>query len=178
MKDEAAGRLKKALEIEPDDWLVNETHGFYYYLKREYEHAVRLLLDGSKFVKDSNNPNFKADFALAYAAVGDRENAVKWLRELISVPEETSQRTVYIAYVYAGLGETDEFFVFANRAFKEKTLHFWRPKNNRQSDSRHAQDSRRPSLFRTLQKGQPGITSRHHLRPTNFIPRFLAERLV
>jgi len=61
---------------------------------------------------------------LAYAAMGDRENAVKWLRELIALPEETSGRTVTIAYVYAGLGEVDEFFAFANRAFKEKTLSF------------------------------------------------------
>jgi FimV-like protein len=78
----------------------------------------------TNLVKDSNNPSFKSDLALAYAAMGDRENAVKWLRELIALPEETSGRTVTIAYVYAGLGEVDEFFVFANRAFKEKTLSF------------------------------------------------------
>jgi hypothetical protein len=56
--------------------------------------------------------------------MGDKENAVECLRELIALPEETSGRTVYISYVYAGLGEADEFFTFANRAFKEKTLSF------------------------------------------------------
>jgi hypothetical protein len=56
--------------------------------------------------------------------MGDRENAVECLREVILLPEVTSGRTVYISYVYAGLGEADEFFTFANRAFKEKTLTF------------------------------------------------------
>ena len=61
---------------------------------------------------------------MTYAAMGDKENAMRWLRELISVPEENSWRTVMIANVYAALGDVDEFFVFANRAFKEQTLSF------------------------------------------------------
>ena len=45
-------------------------------------------------------------------------------RVLSSLPEESSETSFAIAWVYAGLGEVDDFFTFANRAFNEKTLFF------------------------------------------------------
>ena len=124
MREEAARKLEKAIEIDPDHLFVINVHGTYYYLRRDYQRAIRILSDGLKMARDPNNPMFKADLALAYAASDDRTNAIRWLRELRSIPEETAGRSQSIAYVYAALGEIDDFFVFANRAFKEKTLNF------------------------------------------------------
>ena len=124
MKAEGEKRLKKMLEIDPDHWMARDALASSYYLKGDYEQSIRILLDASKFVKDSSNPMLKAGLGMTYATMGDKENAMRWLRELISLPKENSWRTVMIANVYAALGDVDEFFVFANRAFKEKTLSF------------------------------------------------------
>src|SRR2546427_4881135 len=124
MKAEGEKRLKKMLEIDPDHWMARDARASSYYLKGDYEQSIRILLDASKFVKDSSNPMLKAGLGMTYATMGDKENAMRWLRELISLPKENSWRTVMIANVYATLGDVDEFFVFANRAFKEKTLSF------------------------------------------------------
>jgi len=42
----------------------------------------------------------------------------------IFVSRRLLTRTRNIAYGHAGFGEADEFFVFANRAFGEKTLNY------------------------------------------------------
>ena len=123
-KTEGEKRLKKVLEIDPEHWMARDALASSYYLKGDYENSIRILLEASKVVKDSGNPMLKAGLAMTYAAMSDKENAMRWLRELISVPEENSWRTVMIANVYAALGDVDEFFVFANRAFKEQTLSF------------------------------------------------------
>src|SRR2546427_7536701 len=124
MKAEGEKRLKKMLKIDPDHWMARDARASSYYLKGDYEQSIRILLDASKFVKDSSNPMLKAGLGMTYATMGDKENAMRWLRELISLPKENSWRTVMIANVYAALGDVDECFVFANRAFKEKTLSF------------------------------------------------------
>lgn len=122
--EEAASKLRKALEIDPDHWGLKSTQGMFDYINGDYGKAISVLLDGLGSVKDPNNPFFKYMLALAYAAMGDKENARKWLRELMSIPEGTSWRNMFIAYVYAALGDADQFFTFANRAFQEKNLVF------------------------------------------------------
>jgi TolB-like protein/Tfp pilus assembly protein PilF len=123
-KAEAEKRLKKLLEIDPEHWMARDALNSSYYLKGDYEQSIRTLTGAPELVKDSSNPILKASLAMTYAAMGDKVNAMRWLRELISVPEENSWRSVMIAGVYAALGDFDEFFVYANRAFKEQTLSF------------------------------------------------------
>jgi|SRR2546422_1215810 len=105
-------------------WMARDALNSSYYLKGDYDQSIRILTGAPELVKDSSNPILKASLAMSYVAKGDKEKAMRWLNELISLPEENSWRSVMIASVYAALGDFDEFFVFANRAFNEKTLSF------------------------------------------------------
>jgi adenylate cyclase len=125
-KDKASKTLKKLLEIDPHSWMTKDAVATDHYLKGEYEKSIKiaLSLEETNKLNKSDNPIFKAGLASTYAVIGDQENAIKWLRQLISVPEGTAWRNWLIAGVYAALGDSDEFFTFANRAFNEKTLTF------------------------------------------------------
>src|SRR2546426_12789807 len=43
MREEAARKLEKAIEIDPDHLFVIDVHGTYYYLRRDYQRAIRIL---------------------------------------------------------------------------------------------------------------------------------------
>jgi TolB-like protein/Tfp pilus assembly protein PilF len=121
-REEAAAKLKKMVEIYPENLFVRWNQGLLDFLNGDYEQGIRLLRDVSNSKPDSSA--FKMDLAIAYATIGDTENAKRSLRELVSLPEQTSWRIFGIAHAYAALGDLDQFFVFANRAYKEKDLDF------------------------------------------------------
>ena len=116
--------LKRLVEIAPDHWVTREMQAVSYYFKHDYENAVRLLSEAAKSAAGPTVLPFKRDLGIVYGAMGDKEDAMKSLRELISLPEETAGRTMSIAYVYAALGDYDEFFRLANQAYNQRTLRF------------------------------------------------------
>jgi TolB-like protein/Flp pilus assembly protein TadD len=123
-KAEAEKKLKKMLEIDPDHWMAIDALASSHYLEGNYEKAIEVALAALALPKNSSNPSLKGGLVMTYGAMGDKENARKWLRELVAIPEENVWRNSMIALAYAALGDPDEFFVFANRAFKEKSLSF------------------------------------------------------
>ena len=123
-KAEAEKKLKKMLEVDPDHWMTRDCLGSSYYLAGDYDEAIRVTLAASALPTNSGNPALIGGLIMIYAAMGDEENAKKWLRELTAIPEENTWRNTMIYLAYAALGDVDEFFVFANRAFAEKTLSF------------------------------------------------------
>src|SRR5713101_2851043 len=123
-KAEAAKKLKKMLEIDPDQWMTRDSLASSYYLEGDYEQAIKVAAAALALPKNSGNPSLTGTLAMTYAAMGDEENAKKCLRELIAIPEENVWRNTMLYIVYAALGDFDEFFVFANRAFKERSLSF------------------------------------------------------
>ena len=112
------------LEVDPDHWMTRDCLGSSYYLAGDYDEAIRVTLAASALPTNSGNPALIGGLIMIYAAMGDEENAKKWLRELTAIPEENTWRNTMIYLAYAALGDVDEFFVFANRAFAEKTLSF------------------------------------------------------
>ncbi len=123
-KAEAERILKKMLEVDPDHWMTRDSLGSSYYLEGDYHQAIKVTLAASALPANSGNPALIGGLVMIYAAMGDEENAKKWLRELTAIPEENTWRNTMIYVAHAALGDVDEFFVFANRAFEEKTLAF------------------------------------------------------
>jgi adenylate cyclase len=120
-KEEAASSLKKVLELYPENRFVRWNQSIFDALNGDYERAITILKDLSK--SEPLDPVYKTDLAIVHADIGDMENARITLRELLSIPEETTW-TMGIACVYAALGDGNEFFAYANRAFEKKKLDF------------------------------------------------------
>jgi hypothetical protein len=60
----------------------------------------------------------------AYSAIGNREEARKCLARLETLPAGTPYKSVCLTLAYAGLGDLNEFFVWARRAIEEKIISF------------------------------------------------------
>ena len=124
--EEASQKVAQAKQLYPEHQLTKEMNVFIYYDTGDYSRAIELLL---KLIGEDEKPQsggLQAWLVMAHAAIGDREEATKWMVKVKMLPEGIPYRSVLIAYAYAGLGEMDEFFTWANRAFKEKTMNFGR----------------------------------------------------
>lgn len=64
---------------------------------------------------------FKGQLGQAYARTGDVERARETLRKLDERAATTHVSPNYFAYVYAGLGETNQAIDWLERAVKERT---------------------------------------------------------
>ena len=96
-------QLKKMLEVDPDHWMTRDCLGSAYYLGGDYDQAIKGTLAVSALPSNSGNPALIAGLVTIYAAMGDEENARKWLRELIAIPEENVWRNSMIAVANAAL---------------------------------------------------------------------------
>jgi Tfp pilus assembly protein PilF len=68
----------------------------------------------------SSDPAVRAELANAYAASGDREQAVKLLNDLLHAPPQVHVRAYDLAMVYTGLGDKDEAFRFLRKAAEQR----------------------------------------------------------
>ena len=119
-------KVAKANQLYPEHQLTKEMNVFIYYDTGDYSRAIEVLL---KLIGDGSQPEnggLQAWLVMAYAAIGNQEEAAKWLAKVNMLPESTPIRSTLLAYAYAGLGEMDEFFLWANRASEEKTMNFGR----------------------------------------------------
>jgi hypothetical protein len=89
-----------------------------------YLHAIELSLGAIGHHEKPHNITLLMWLVTAYSAIGNREEARKWLARLEGLPERTPYRSASIAFAHAGLGDLNEFFAWASRASEEKALFF------------------------------------------------------
>jgi adenylate cyclase len=125
-KEEAAKKAAKANQLYPGHQFTRAMNAFYEYYTGNYSRAIKLLLESNEI--DEKRGDFAAwpELVCAYSAMGNGEEARKWLAKIESLPEDTESRSIYFAVAHAGLGELDEFFTWARRASEEKAWEFGR----------------------------------------------------
>ena len=65
-------------------------------------------------------PFFKAGLAYAYGVAGRRDEAIKVLHELEQLSKQTYVSSLWIVWIYIGLGETDQAFQWLDKAYEER----------------------------------------------------------
>jgi len=85
-KDKALQLAQMAKEVAPDDPRVSDTLGWILYKRGVYQNALALLRDSA--AKLPNNPQVQYHLGMAYAQVGDKDNARKALTAATSGPAE------------------------------------------------------------------------------------------
>ena len=117
---EAIAHFDRALELNPESTMALNDLGLHLVSVgrtddgvKQIEKAVSLASEGSPFLKGS--------LAYAYAVSGRREDALRIVAELKAASEKVSL-SYLIAYVYTGLGDTDEALDWLEKTFNEHRI--------------------------------------------------------
>jgi tetratricopeptide (TPR) repeat protein len=112
--DEAAEQYRRALEMDPNSGFAHWALGNVYVNQGMYEEAVAEYKVAIPLSGDS--PDELASLGYAYALSGRRREAQAVLDELKERSRRRYISPTVIAFLHAGLGETDEAFAWLDRA--------------------------------------------------------------
>ena len=118
--DEAAARLQKTLELNPNFWIAHLTLSKVYTRRRMYPEALAALTKSREF----SGGNTETISLLGYnqAVSGNRAQAQATLAELKSLSPQRYVPPYNIAMIYNGLGEKDEALIWLQKAYEERDV--------------------------------------------------------
>jgi TolB-like protein/Tfp pilus assembly protein PilF len=118
LNDEVEKRILKLKEIGAGSYLLSEAEMAYHFARGDWDGALIYL---KKMIsEDPTDPYLEMDLAYIYAATGRRSDALKLVERLKGVHESARIKGQSLAFVYVGLGDVDEAFVWLNHALKHK----------------------------------------------------------
>jgi Tfp pilus assembly protein PilF len=118
--DEAIEHCQKALTFYPNSAFTYFNLGEAYLLKREYEKAISVL--ETELMASSGWDTRLGYLGCAYALSGNRNKALELLENLQQQQKRGIDATVIIAFIYTGLGETDQALTLLEQAYEEHSL--------------------------------------------------------
>ncbi|MCI0388897.1 MAG: tetratricopeptide repeat protein [Acidobacteria bacterium] len=116
--DRALEGYRKMLELDQDSTRGRRDLGRVLLQRGQHAEAIEVL---SEAVARKSDPDFISDLAYAYAVAGRRGEARRMLAQLHDIARRRYVSRVYIAKVYAGLGETAEALALLNQALRERS---------------------------------------------------------
>jgi DNA-binding winged helix-turn-helix (wHTH) protein/TolB-like protein/Flp pilus assembly protein TadD len=116
--DQAITELEKTREMDPDDFFTLYTLGLAYAQKGLYEKAI---IESKKAVDLSgNSTRVRSGLGQVYAMAGKYAEARKVIAELQTESKQRYVSPLYIALIYATLGENDQAFSWLEKAFEDR----------------------------------------------------------
>jgi len=115
--EQAVKQLEKTIELDPNFGLA------YYYLAftllalERYDEALRAIQKSIELT--AGMPLAIAGLGCLYGRTGDRDKAEKALQDVEALLHERHVTSILLAYIYAGLGDRENFFDCMNRAYEE-----------------------------------------------------------
>jgi serine/threonine protein kinase/tetratricopeptide (TPR) repeat protein len=119
--DEALKELRTALELDPAHAITYRYLGSVLVQKGMYAEAIAALLKSA----DLQEPSAGFDLARTYALAGQRAEAIETLSKLKELAKRNYVNPYFFAYPYTGLGETDEAFVWLEKAIQVRSLWYY-----------------------------------------------------
>lgn len=114
--DEALAHLEKTLQMEPNSTIAHSYLGMTYLRLDQFDKAVAASEKAAQLTKSGR---YLGGLGYAYAAAGQRENALRVLEEMRQLKNKQHVSSFYIAAVYSGLGDKDKAFQYLEDAFAE-----------------------------------------------------------
>ena len=118
--DQAAVSLRKALELDPNDWFARVYLGLTYEAKGDLRSAMREYQAARKMQTDFPWP--LAELGRAYALSGRRSEAEQALREMENQSKKSYVPAYNFAEIYAGLGDKEHALDSLERAFEDHSM--------------------------------------------------------
>ena len=115
--DLAIAQAQNIIAIEPHFAYAHDVLGMGYLEKRRYKEAIAEFKQYASLYE--NDPDALMRLASAYAANGEREEAMRILRQLRRLAQAQYVSPCYIAQVYASLGEKDPAFEWLDKAHQQ-----------------------------------------------------------
>jgi tetratricopeptide (TPR) repeat protein len=116
--DRALEGYRQILELDPDSARGRRDIGRVLLQQRQYAEAIAALV---QVVARKSEPDSISDLARAYAVAGRRDEARRTLAQLLQIAKRRYVPPVYIARVYAGLGENAKALALLNQAFQVRS---------------------------------------------------------
>jgi TolB-like protein/DNA-binding winged helix-turn-helix (wHTH) protein/Tfp pilus assembly protein PilF len=111
---------KRGVASNPNEWLEHYNLGIGYEGTGKLPEAIS---EYQKAVELSNgDQDARASLAHAFAAVGNRADAERILRDLERRSKDSYVSPYILATIYAGLGEKDKAFQYLEKAYDERSL--------------------------------------------------------
>ncbi len=120
--DEAIELQKKAIEIDPSYWMAHYTLGWIYLQKGQTREAIAAL---QKATELSGFTGASAPLGYAYAAAGNRKEALKLLAEMKELSKRRYVPPYDMATLYFGLGDKGQALTWLEKASEERS--WWMP---------------------------------------------------
>ncbi len=119
--DSARAKLEKATKLDPKNPNLIPFWGFYNYNKRDYAQSLEYLERGN-YLGNVNECYMAGALGSLYACNGKKDKAYEVIRTLLSYPEDAPFRDWSIGFIWAYLGNSDEFFKWALRAAEKRSV--------------------------------------------------------
>ncbi len=117
--NQAIDQFKETVRMNPNFFLVHFDLGFAYVQVGEYKDAISEFRRAIQLYPGS--PVCIAGLGYAYAKAGQGHEARQALAQLRQLSEQRYVPALYVAAIYAGLGETEEAFEWLERAYEERS---------------------------------------------------------
>jgi serine/threonine protein kinase/tetratricopeptide (TPR) repeat protein len=126
--DDAITQYQRTLEIDPGFWVAHHYLGLAYAKKGSHDEAIRQLrglleLPGDAGLKDGaveKNPEVAASLGFVYAKAGRPDEAVAIVGRLIDLSKQRYVSRLYMAIIYAGLGDRERTLDYLNQAYESR----------------------------------------------------------
>ncbi len=115
--DQAIDALRKTLEMDPNDFFLHYTLGLAYAQKGLYEQAVTELKQAVNL--SGSSTRMLSGLGQAYGLWGKRTEAQKIIVQLQRLSKQRYVSPLYIAMVYATLGDKDNAFDWLEKAYED-----------------------------------------------------------
>ena len=145
--DEAIAQLRSVLAVDPNHHYAYWNLVHIYAFNGQLDEAVAA---GEKAVSLSDRaPGSLGMLGLAYGLAGRKDEAAKVLNELLELNKRRYVTPAALVYVYIGLGEKDQAFVWLEKAYQERSNYMAYLKVNPIGDSLRS-DPRFDDLLRRV----------------------------
>ena len=89
--DEAGELIKEANQLKPDNGAYLDSLGWYYFLKKDYDEALKHLLRAEELLEDTPDSVIFEHIARCYLAKGDRDQALLYAESAAEVEPERAE---------------------------------------------------------------------------------------
>jgi TolB-like protein/Tfp pilus assembly protein PilF len=124
-KEQAAKKIAKANQLYPEHPMTREMNMLFQYHTGNYSRVIESAKEGVSAELTPRAGDHMIFPIASYLAIGNLEEARKWLAKVETLPQETPFLPGWIALAHAALGEVDEFFFWAHRACEENAPFNW-----------------------------------------------------
>jgi TolB-like protein/Flp pilus assembly protein TadD len=119
--DQAIEQLHKTVELEPDYWFAHLVLGLAMQQKGRLPEAIDQFQKARR--EERLSPETMGALGQAYAAVGEKDKAVKVLEELEKWSKQYYVSPFHRGRIHAALGQKDEAFAWFETAYEERSFY-------------------------------------------------------